>query len=99
MILIIITSIAITICLDKWMDAGMILHWWYRLVYKLSNVKLDEKGNIVSSRFFYKPLVGCTICMNVWISIILLFFDYLCPQSIIYLAIIFISNTIIIKWT
>ncbi len=67
--LLFILSVCITICIDAWMEHGMILHWYYKLLHKYSNVKLDAKGNILSSRWFYKPLGGCMKCFHVWVVI------------------------------
>ncbi len=97
--LLFILSVCITICIDAWMEHGMILHWYYKLLHKYSNVKLDAKGNILSSRWFYKPLGGCMKCMNVWISLCCVLLHIYFPFIIPYLLVIFISNAIIIKWS
>jgi len=99
MILLILLSISMSICLDAWMEYGMILHWYYRLLLKYSNLELDADGNIINSRWFYKPLGGCMKCMNVWISLLCLLIYLVFPILIPILLVIFISNAIIIKWS
>ena len=69
-------------------------------LYEIDVVNYEELGYTKATyKWFYKPLGGCIICMNVWISIAILLgcFIGLLPLYPI-LAVIFVSNLIIIKW-
>lgn len=56
--------------LDFCFEPGNILHWWYNLAIRIGQAKFDHVGNLISENGLYKPLAGCVVCMNFWISAI-----------------------------
>ena len=99
-ILLITLSYTSTICLSEWMEKDMIFHFYLKFIRKISNYQTNEDGSFKSAKWFYKPLGGCIICMNVWITALILLGYYfgLMPIYTIF-VIIFFSNTLIIKWS
>lgn len=97
-ILCIVLSVSASFSLWEWMNEGMILEPYLRWLKKVSNYKLNGEHK-ATYKWYYKPLGGCIICMNVWISIVILFgcFIGLMPLYPLF-AVVFISNLITIKW-
>ena len=55
--------------LDFCMEDGNILDWYYRFIMRIGKVKTDAGGNILSCNRLFKPLGGCLLCFNFWVSI------------------------------
>lgn len=55
--------------LDFCMEDGNILDWYYKLIIKIGKVETDKSGNILSSNRLFKPLGGCLLCFNFWVSV------------------------------
>lgn len=97
-ILCIVLSVSATYSLWEWMNDGMILHPYLLWLRKVANYQLHGE-NKATYKWFYKPLGGCIVCMNVWVSFTLIIgmFIGLAPLYPI-LAVIFVSNLIISRW-
>lgn len=72
----------ISLFLDFCFREGNILGWWIDLLIDIElpssvtkDLSRDEKEEMIRA-WWYKPLGGCVVCLNAWVSISLCLFFY-----------------------
>lgn len=75
-------SALISLFLDFCFREGNILGWWIDFLIDVelphltnSGIEREDKEKLVYS-WWYKPLGGCVVCMNVWVSLSLCLFTF-----------------------
>ena len=55
--------------LDFCFEDGNIFDWYYNWLKKVCKIKADATGAIVGGSRWFKPLGGCLVCFNFYVSI------------------------------